>query len=61
MMLYLDTSALVKLYVDEPKSEVIRIAGGQGEAVATSLLAYAEARARLLDLAERGPLKPTVG
>ena len=45
MMLYLDTSALVKLYVDETKSEAVQHAVGQADAVATSLLAYTEARA----------------
>jgi len=45
MMLYLDTSALVKLYVDEPMSQELAVAVDEAEAVATSLLAYAEARA----------------
>ena len=45
MMLYLDTSALVKLYVDEPLSQELSAAVDEAEAVATSLLAYAEARA----------------
>lgn len=45
MMLYLDTSALVKLYVDEPMSHDLAAAVEEAEAIATSLLAYAEARA----------------
>jgi len=45
MMLYLDTSALVKLYVDEPMSQELTAAVDDAEAVATSLLAYVEARA----------------
>jgi predicted nucleic acid-binding protein len=45
MMLYLDTSALVKLYVDEPMSQELTAAVDEAEAVATSLLAYVEARA----------------
>ena len=45
MMLYLDTSALVKLYVDEPMSQELSAAVDEAEAVATSLLAYVEARA----------------
>jgi predicted nucleic acid-binding protein len=45
MMLYLDTSASVKLYVDEPMSQELSAAVGEAEAVATSLLAYAEAMA----------------
>lgn len=47
MILYLDTSALVKLYVDEPMSHELAIAVNEVEAVATSLLAYAETRAAL--------------
>jgi predicted nucleic acid-binding protein len=45
MMLYLDTSALVKLYVEEPMSLELTGAVDGAEAIATSLLAYAEARA----------------
>ena len=45
MMLYLDTSALVKLYVDEPRSQELSAAVDKSEAVATSLFAYAEAMA----------------
>jgi predicted nucleic acid-binding protein len=43
--LYLDTSALVKLYVEEEGSPVIRNAAGQAELVATAAIAYVEARA----------------
>lgn len=43
MNLYLDTSALVKLYVEEIGSKQIRIAVAQAEVVSTSLLAYVEA------------------
>jgi predicted nucleic acid-binding protein len=45
MMLYLDTSALVKLYVDEPMSTELLAAVEEVEAMATSLFAYAETRA----------------
>ncbi len=45
MILYLDTSALVKLYVDEPLSQDLSAVVGEAEAVATSLLAYVEAMA----------------
>ena len=45
MTVYLDTSSLVKLYVDEPDADdVLRIVG-DADVVATSVLAYAEARA----------------
>jgi predicted nucleic acid-binding protein len=60
MMLYLDTSALVKLYVDEPKSEVVKNAVGQADAVATSLLAYAEARAAFARSRREGRFAPQV-
>lgn len=45
MMLYLDTSALVKLYVEEPLSQELSVVVDEAEAVATSLLAYTEAMA----------------
>jgi len=45
MMLYLDTSAMVKLYVEESMSSKVVAAVEEAEAVATSLIAYAEARA----------------
>jgi predicted nucleic acid-binding protein len=45
MMLYVDTSALVKLYVDESMSHELAVAVDEAEAIATSLLAYTETRA----------------
>jgi predicted nucleic acid-binding protein len=60
MMLYLDTSALVKLYVDEPKSEAVKKSVGQADAVATSLLAYAEARAAFARASREGKFAPQV-
>jgi len=45
VILYLETSSLVKLYVREPDSEAVRQFVGEADAVATSILAYAEARA----------------
>lgn len=45
LILYLDTSALVKLYVRERDSARTRRAVEAAEAVATSMVAYAEARA----------------
>jgi uncharacterized protein len=43
--LYLDTSALVKLYVDEEGASTVRSAVDQAELIATSAIAYVEARA----------------
>jgi predicted nucleic acid-binding protein len=55
VILYLDTSALVKIYVDEKGSDKVRTQADQAEAVATSRIAYAEARAALArKLRERG-------
>lgn len=45
MILYLDTSSLVKLYVPEMESVAIKRLVGTAEVVATSQLAYVEARA----------------
>jgi predicted nucleic acid-binding protein len=45
LILYLETSSLVKLYVREKDSETVRGCVEASEAVATSVLAYAEARA----------------
>jgi predicted nucleic acid-binding protein len=45
VILYLETSSLVKLYVREPDSDTVRELIGEADVVATSLLAYAEARA----------------
>ena len=45
MILYLDTSALVKLYVEELLSQELTVAVAEAEAIATSLIAYTESRA----------------
>ena len=45
MTLYLDTSSLVKLYIDERGSEDVARLVGESDVVATSALAYPEARA----------------
>lgn len=45
MILYLDTSAVVKLYVEEEGSDKVRASCEQARVVATSLIGYAEARA----------------
>lgn len=52
MILYLDTSALVKLFVPETHSEAVRAAIAAGGVVATQLLAYAEACSAFSRLAE---------
>lgn len=45
MILYLDTSALVKLYVEESGSENARKAVKEAKIISTSRVAYVEARA----------------
>ncbi len=45
MILYLDTSALVKIYVEETRSADVRENTKEAESLATSRIAYAEARA----------------
>ncbi|MGH8631862.1 MAG: type II toxin-antitoxin system VapC family toxin [Burkholderiales bacterium] len=52
MILYLDTSALVKLFVPEPHSVAVRAAVAAGSIIATQLLAYAEACSAFARLAE---------
>ena len=47
MILYLDTSALVKLYVAEAGSTTVRSAVASASQVATSRVAYPEARSAL--------------
>lgn len=47
MTLYLDTSSLVKLYVDEAGSDSVREQVDRATIVATSLVAYPEAHAAL--------------
>ena len=56
MTLYLDTSSLVKLYVTETGSDVVRRLVGDASVVATSVVAYAETRAALARLRRQGAL-----
>ena len=56
MTLYLDTSSLVKLYVTEAGSDVVRQLVGDANVVATSVVAYAETRAALARLRREGVL-----
>lgn len=58
MRLYLDTSALVKLYVDEDGSPAVRTAVDRAGVIATSALAYVEARAAFVRRRREGGLSP---
>lgn len=58
MTVYLDTSALAKLYIDEPgSSDVVALVGRAG-LVATSALAYPEMRAALARRRRERTLSP---
>ena len=54
MILYLDTSSLVKLYVSEASSAEVHGLADQAELVATSVLAYPEARSAFARLGREG-------
>lgn len=58
MTLYLDTSSLVKLYVAEPDSDSVRAHFDRATIVATSTIAYPEARAALARRRRERALKP---
>lgn len=54
MTLYLDTSSLVKLYISEAGSDRVRRLVGDATVVATSAVAYPEARAAFARLRREG-------
>jgi len=56
--LYLDTSSLVKLYVEEVASVDVRNLVARAAVVATSIVAYPETRAALTRLRRSGDLSP---
>jgi predicted nucleic acid-binding protein len=56
--LYLDTSSLVKLYVEEVGSDQVRDLVARAAVVATSIVAYPETRAALARLRRSGDLIP---
>jgi predicted nucleic acid-binding protein len=56
--LYLDTSSLVKLFVEEAGSEDVRELVARATVVATSIVAYPETRAALARLRRDGHLTP---
>jgi predicted nucleic acid-binding protein len=57
--LYLDTSSLVKLYVEEVGSQDVRDLVAEAAVVTTSVVAYPEVRAALARLRRSGDLSPT--
>jgi predicted nucleic acid-binding protein len=58
VILYLDTSCLVKLYVTEDHSSDAREWFEQSEATATSVVAFVEAAAAVTRRAREGHLRP---
>ncbi len=54
MILYLDTSAFIKLYVNEPGAETVRAAAAGAERIHTHWIAYPEMRAVLARLHRMG-------
>ena len=60
MTLYLDTSSLFKLYVEETGSDEVRQELADADTVATSAVSYAEARAAFARLRRDGQLTPAM-
>jgi len=56
--LYLDTSSLVKLYVDEPDSDTVRKLVASAAIVSTATIAYIETRAALARRRRERALRP---
>lgn len=56
MIVYLDTSALVKLFVDEPGRDAVRRVLKRARSGATGLVTYVELRSALARAARRGVL-----
>lgn len=59
LILYLDTSALVKLYVREKGSAAVARQLGAADAISTSMVAWAEARAAFARLLRERPSSRT--
>jgi predicted nucleic acid-binding protein len=59
VILYLDTSSLVKLYVEERGARAVHADVESSELVTTSIVAYAEARAALARRRREGSLTAT--
>ncbi len=55
MILFCDTSALLKLYINEPESELVFDRLGSSEGVAVSRIAWAEAHSALARRAREEP------
>jgi predicted nucleic acid-binding protein len=58
--LYLDTSSLFKLYVEESGSDEVRMDLAEAETVATSAVSYPEARAAFARVRRDGQISPAM-
>ena len=58
MILYLDSSSLVKIYIEEDHSDLVREWAGAAEAIATSRVAYPETLSAFARRREQGELEP---
>jgi len=58
VILYLDTSSLIKLYVEESGSSEVESLVAEASLVCTSVIAWPEARSALARLAREGALTP---
>jgi uncharacterized protein len=58
VILYLDTSSLVKIYLEEAYSDFVREWAGAAEAIATSRVAYPEALSAFARRKSEGDLEP---
>ena len=56
MILYLDTSSLLKLFLEEEGSEPIKRIASEAQGITTSIIAYAESRAALARARRTGRL-----
>lgn len=59
MTAYLDTSSLVKLYVDKPGADTVHALRSGSTALATAVIAHAEARAAFAAMRRAGALTPS--
>jgi predicted nucleic acid-binding protein len=58
VILYLDTSSLIKLYIEEPGTPEVYLQIATTSLVCTSVISYAEARSALARLCREGSLSP---
>jgi predicted nucleic acid-binding protein len=58
VILYLDSSSLVKIYIEEDHSDLVREWAGAAEAIATSRVAYPETLSAFARRREQGDLEP---